>query len=471
MDHDERDPRDWPGQDRPEDTAAEPTSDTPQPPASDTPPNQPEASTPPEPASTEPGWSSPAESGTDEAVPEPTSGEEPSAAEIESWPSQDAAVPSAADTPDAGESRPWPTEPPAAGEAEDGTWPTTAPERTDEPAAVGSEDAAAAAAGAAATGTPPAEAEAETHDAGWAAGAGAGAAAAGGDLPAEGVEPPPEEVEAHPAAGAASVAAAGAAAGSVPDAEAATGESTLCPRCGTENRPGLAFCRNCGQRLVAAGVATTVERPGTPEGTMACPRCGTHNRAGVAFCQNCGANLRGTAPGYVPPAVAGAATAERTAAQRGGAVLGPIVLIIGLVGLITGYVLPFAYGTDSLYERAFGSGGYGLAFWTAYPSDASLADTIYFGLAAPVPILAGLLAILAVAGFVRAQPGRLQVPGLVVVLVWAVGLVVMFLIVEVVGNWGGDIVDLLRRLTPGGIILFLASLIVVIGTLTRFGRS
>jgi len=30
---------------------------------------------------------------------------------------------------------------------------------------------------------------------------------------------------------------------------------------------------------------------------------------------------------------------------------------------------------------------------------------------------------------------------------------------------------LLRLLTPGGIILFLASLIVLIGTLTRFGRS
>ena len=80
------------------------------------------------------------------------------------------------------------------------------------------------------------------------------------------------------------------------------GESTQCPRCGTENRPGLAFCRNCGQRLVAAGLAPTVERLGAPEGTLACPRCGTHNRAGVAFCQNCGANLPPAAtPGYVPP--------------------------------------------------------------------------------------------------------------------------------------------------------------------------
>ena len=218
-------------------------------------------------------------------------------------------------------------------------------------------------------------------------------------------------------------------------------------------------------------MASTVERPGTPEGTQACPRCGTHNRAGVAFCQNCGANLRGTSDGYVPPAVAGAATAEAVETATGGAVLGPVVLIIGLIGLVTGYLLPFAYGDDSLFERAFGAGGYGISFWTAYPDNASLADTIYFGLAAPVPILAGLLAILAVAGFMKARPGALQTPGLVIALVWSVGLIVLFLVVELIGNWGGDIVEVLRLLSPGGIILFLASLIVLIGTLTRFGRS
>ena len=117
------------------------------------------------------------------------------------------------------------------------------------------------------------------------------------------------------------------------------GESTQCPRCGTENRPGVAFCRSCGQRLIAAGVAATVERPGAPEGTMACPRCGTHNRAGVAFCQNCGANLRAVAPGYVPPAVAvaGEPSSESVEVGRRGAVLGPVVLLIGLVGIVTGY--------------------------------------------------------------------------------------------------------------------------------------
>ena len=472
MDHDERDARDLPEPDRPDDPAAEPMSDeTPQPPAEE-PAGEPEAQAP----AGAPDESAPAEPDV-VAASEPTV-DEPAAAEIESWPSQDAASADEPVPPAAAESPAWPTEAPEAGEAEEGTWPTSAPERGDEVEAATPEpewppEETAAAAGAGAAAAVPAEAEAETptDDSAWpVAGAAAGAAAAGTAAAAD-VVPPPEEAEAYPAADVAAVAAAGAAAHGVPDAEAAVGESTQCPRCGTENPPGLAFCRNCGQRLVAAGVSTTVERPGTPEGSVACPRCGTHNRAGVAFCQNCGANLRGTAPGYVPPAVAGEAAAATAAEERRGAVLGPIVLLIGMVGLITGYLLPFAYGDDSLYDRAFGQGGYGIAFWNAYPADSSLADTIYFGLAAPVPILAVLLAILAVAGFMRARPGTLQVPGLVVALAWSVGLIVLFLVVEVIGSWSGDIVDVLRQLTPGGIILFLASLIVMIGTLTRFGRS
>jgi hypothetical protein len=262
------------------------------------------------------------------------------------------------------------------------------------------------------------------------------------------------------------------AAHSVPDTETATGESTQCPRCGTENRPGLAFCRNCGQRLVAAGVPTTVERPGTPEGTMACPRCGTHNRAGVAFCQNCGANLRGTAPGYVPPAVATEGAAVDAAPARRGAILGPVVLLIGVVGLVTAYLLPFLYGNGSLFDRAYGSDGYGIAFWNGYPDvGAELADQAYFGLAGPVPVLVVLLVVLAIAGFVRASPGMLQRIGLVIALLWSVGLVVLFVVVELAGNWGGDLIGMLRVLTPAGIIFFLASLIVLIGTLTRFGRA
>ncbi|MGI8999007.1 MAG: DUF7577 domain-containing protein [Candidatus Limnocylindria bacterium] len=344
----------------------------------------------------------------------------------------------------------WPTEPPAAGSTDENDWPTTPPERGDEPILEPAWQTA-----------PDQEVAPDVAE-------------------PEVAEPPPSEVEAYPAPNATASDAhvdvagpvAGTAAHAVPAGESATGESTQCPRCGTENRPGLAFCRNCGQRLVAAGVASTVERPGAPEGTMACPRCGTHNRAGVAFCQNCGANLRGTSPVYVPPSVAAEPGAEVHDVERRGAVLGPVVLLIGLVGIITGYLLPFLYGMGSLFERAMGADGYGPAFWTAYPEvGAGLADQAYFGLAGPVPILGVLLLVLAIGGFIRAVPGPLQTIGLGITLLWSVGLIVLFVVVELAGNWTGDLVGMLRVLTPAGIIFLLASLIVLIGTLTRFGRS
>lgn len=299
----------------------------------------------------------------------------------------------------------------------------------------------------------------------------------GTERPAEGVEPEADESGAErPAAGSEPAPdeprepheATEEPAGEPLDPTGAAAESTKCPRCGTENRAGLAFCRSCGQRLLPEGAAPVVERPGAPEGTMACPRCGTHNRSGVAFCQNCGANLRGVGPGYVPPAAAMVGEEER----RGGAVLGPVVLLIGLVGLVTGYLLPFAYGSGSLWERASGEGGYGIAFWAAYPEvGAALVDQIYYGLAGPLPLLMALVAILAIAGFIRAAPGPMQTVALAITLVWSLGLAVTFVIVELVGGWDGDLVALLSSLTPAGIIFLLASLIVVIGTLTRLGRS
>lgn len=325
----------------------------------------------------------------------------------------------------------WPSEPPERDQADaPGMWPTEPPERGQEPYLPPATEEPQAAPVPSEVEAYPAPAPAETRDA----------------------EPPIEVAQAVPAA-----------AGQV-------GESTQCPRCGQENPAGLSFCRNCGQRLVAAGVATTIERPATAEGTMACPRCGTHNRAGVAFCQNCGANLRGTSAGYVPPAVAGETGTVPATASRGGAVLGPVVLLVGIVGLITGYLLPFAFGSGSLFERAFGSAGYGLGFWTAYP-DSGLADQVYFGLAAAAPVLVVILAVLAIAGFMRARPGMLQSIGLWIALAWSIGLVALFAVSELAGNWSGDIVGMLRDLSPGGIIFFLASLIVLIGTLTRFGRS
>ncbi|HWN80876.1 MAG TPA: hypothetical protein VNM87_02155, partial [Candidatus Udaeobacter sp.] len=115
--------------------------------------------------------------------------------------------------------------------------------------------------------------------------------------------------------------------------------------------------------------------------------------------------------------------------------------------------------------------GYGLAFWTAYPDIGGLADQLYYGLAAPIPILGLLVLALAIAGFVRAAPGSIQSIGLVIALLWSVGIIVLFAVVEVGGNWSGDIVGMLRVLSPAGIIFMLSALIVVIGTLTRFGRS
>jgi hypothetical protein len=285
--------------------------------------------------------------------------------------------------------------------------------------------------------------------------------------------PPPPEVEAYGAAPAAQAPAM--AAHSVPATE--PGESTQCPRCGTENRPGIAFCSNCGQRLVAAGAPTTVARPAAPEGTQACPRCGTHNRAGVAFCQNCGANLRPAEPGYVPPGIAPpVADAGPDAAAEdetgGHALLGPIVLLVGAVGIATAWLLPFATATSSLYDRAFGDPtGYGIGFWTAYEGISGLASQAYFGFAAPAPILVLLLLALAIGGVIRARPRGLQMFGLVVALVWAFGLLALFVVVEAFGRSGADILGVLAGLSPGGIIFALASLIVMIGVFTRLGRG
>ncbi|MDP9467655.1 MAG: zinc ribbon domain-containing protein [Chloroflexota bacterium] len=241
------------------------------------------------------------------------------------------------------------------------------------------------------------------------------------------------------------------------------GEGTRCPRCGTDNRPGIAFCRSCGQRLMAPGAPAAVERPTPPDGTQACPRCGTHNRAGVAFCQNCGANLRPADPGVIE------ARAARSGSYR--AILGPVVLLIGAAGLLAAWLLPFAFGGASLWDRSFGApGGYRLAFWLAYPSGPPT-DAAYFGLAAPVPVLLLILVALAAAGFVRAAPGRLQRLGLVIALAWGLGLVLLFLLVELLGEPGRDLVQMLRTLSPGGIIFLLAGLIVVIGSLTRLWRA
>lgn len=217
---------------------------------------------------------------------------------------------------------------------------------------------------------------------------------------------------------------------------------------------------------MAAGAPAAVERPAPPDGTQACPRCGTHNRAGVAFCQNCGANLR--------PADSGPLTRESTPPQPAPstrAILGPVVLLIGAAGVLTAWLLPFDFGGASLWDRSFGApGGYGVAFWHGYPAG-PLTETGYFGLAAPVPILLLLLVALAAAGLVRSSPGIAQRVGLGIALVWGLLLAAMFLLVELLGGPGGDLMQVLRSLSPGGIIFLLAGLIVAIGSLTRLWRA
>jgi Double zinc ribbon len=241
------------------------------------------------------------------------------------------------------------------------------------------------------------------------------------------------------------------------------GEGTKCPRCGTENRPGISFCSNCGQRLIAPGAPVAVARPAAPEGTQTCPRCGTLNRSGVPFCGNCGANLRPSAE---------AAPAEPSTERRR-AILGPVVLLIGAIGIVTAWLLPFQFGAGSLWERSFGSaGGYGVAFWQNYSSaSGGLQAQAYFGAAAPAPILAALLVLLAAGGVVRARPALLQRIGLTISLVWAIALGALFVAVELIGGPDGDLLDVLRALSPAGIIFLLSGLIVLIGVLTRFSRA
>jgi hypothetical protein len=148
------------------------------------------------------------------------------------------------------------------------------------------------------------------------------------------------------------------------------------------------------------------------------------------------------------------------------------VLLIGAAGIVTAWLLPFAFGGASLWDRSFGApGGYQIAFWTGYPAGGQLTETAYFGLAAPTPILVLLLVVLAMAGFVRAAPGTPQRIVLLVTLAWGLALSAAFVVVELLGGPGGDLVQVLRGLSPAGIIFLLAGLIVAIGSATRLWRA
>jgi len=239
------------------------------------------------------------------------------------------------------------------------------------------------------------------------------------------------------------------------------GEGVRCPRCGVENRAGVSFCSGCGGRLIAAADAT-LERPGQVTAFGACPRCGSANRADAVFCANCGQALQAFAP-------APAATPVPTRARH--AILGPLVLLVATAGLVLAWLLPFGGLDQSMAERMFGPGGTGPAFWTAYPAGASVLESAFYGVAAPLPLLALLLVALAVAGFGRSHAGRWQRTGAWLAMAWCVAFVLLFLLAEVAGGFGDGLIGLLRGMSPAGLIGFLASLIGIVGTVTRLADS
>jgi hypothetical protein len=143
------------------------------------------------------------------------------------------------------------------------------------------------------------------------------------------------------------------------------------------------------------------------------------------------------------------------------------VLTIAAVGMATAWLLPFAIGGGSLAEQALGPDGYGLAFWTAYPDDGGLLEAAYFGVAAPLPILVGLMLLLAVVGVLRAVPGRVERIALAVALSWCAAFAILFLVFEIGSALGADLIGLLRSLSPAGLIGSLSAVIGAIGSVTR----
>src|SRR5439155_20841317 len=88
----------------------------------------------------------------------------------------------------------------------------------------------------------------------------------------------------------------------------------VCSNCGTENRPGRAFCVECGTALASA-----------------CPSCGAEVGPGEKFCGSCGTRLTtAAAPTATTDGSPGASANEPIAERR----LVP-VLFADLVGFTT----------------------------------------------------------------------------------------------------------------------------------------
>ncbi len=84
-----------------------------------------------------------------------------------------------------------------------------------------------------------------------------------------------------------------------------------CSQCGTQNPPGMNFCRQCGNSLATVSPAQAPPAQAAPPpagvgGMQLCPTCGGQTPTGFAFCQQCGTRLGGSvAAGAVAPGPGG----------------------------------------------------------------------------------------------------------------------------------------------------------------------
>src|SRR5215469_11409717 len=72
-----------------------------------------------------------------------------------------------------------------------------------------------------------------------------------------------------------------------------------CPHCGTVNRDGSAFCKDCGTTM--APPADVSFAPVTMTNINLCPNCGAALAPDAAFCGNCGMTAGASPPTAAPP--------------------------------------------------------------------------------------------------------------------------------------------------------------------------
>lgn len=109
---------------------------------------------------------------------------------------------------------------------------------------------------------------------------------------------------------------------------------SICSKCKTKNRKGLAQCKRCGNALL-------VEPP-----LIACPRCGVPHHPNVRYCSKCGANTAPNATAWVsanaapiskaPPAPL--LTVEKSQTEKGMRVL-KVAAVLVLVASVSVFLL------------------------------------------------------------------------------------------------------------------------------------